>query len=716
MKIRIIPILAAMLALAGCSSTRTLQPGQSQLVNNVVVINGPADFTASQLSPYIRQQTGSSVRGWTPAIGIYNLSKGTGKGLSALFEKLGKAPTVFNPDLVESSRQNIGKHLEYLGYYGSKVDAAIFVEDGQKAYVRYSVTPGKRYMIDSVTFSLPDNPDFRRHFSEDSTAMLVKPGMWLSEALLENESARGAAVFRELGYYGFSKNNYFFVADTLTPGRCILDYSIKGYTRNDTPDESRPVSLYRFGKVDISHSADIPFRDNVLRRLNLIHPGMPYSEELVNRTYNRLATLRVFNGVAIELNPSDSAVVDCNIRLSESKVQGIKVNGEVSYSSSGLIGLSPQLSWYHKNIFHGGEWLNVGFSGNLQVRPSDNVKAMEFGVNSNLSIPRFLGLPESLFEGRNVPRTEVKLAYNFQNRPEFTRNIAKLSFGYNWQSGNCFYTVHPFRATFITLANTDPAFEQTLEHNPFLRDTYRSHLDAGLSAMFYHTTNTDLVPKTDYHYERLSFDISGNAISMFRKLMPLNEAGQAMFLGAPYTQYVRGETVLGRTFRIGSEDRSQIALRFDAGAGFAYGNSSALPFEEQFYCGGANSMRGWQARTLGPGDSTADGSFIIPSQTGDLKLELDMEYRFPIVWKLEGALFAEVGNVWKINELRNMYETIAADWGFGLRVNLDFIVARLDLGVKTYNPSLPAGARWIGPAQWIRPDALALHFGVGYPF
>jgi len=714
----ILAVLAAGLLISGCSTTRRLQEGQYRLVKNEIVISGTKDLKPAALTQYVKQQANDAfLFGWSPGLSIYNWSDGSGKGLNYVWEKLGTAPVVFNSGLVESSKENIIKHLEYLGYYGSQVSSEI-EKKGKKAFVKYTVTPGKRYVINEITYSIPDNPEFAQVFYKDTLAHLVKTGSYLSEELLEKESARSAAVIRNLGYYDFSKSNYFFVADTLTPGRTALNYSVRGYSRNESESEDAPLSRYRFGDVTISHAADVKFRESVLRKMNLIHPGDYYSEDIVNTTYNRLSSIKVFNGVSVQLSPADSAVVDCSIRLSDSKLQGIKVNGEVSYSSSGLIGLSPQLSWYHKNIFHGGEWLSLGFTGNFQFRPSDNVHATEFGVTSSLSFPRFLGLPYTVFPGSTIPRTELKAAYNYQNRPEYTRQLTTISYGYTWQTGNYWYfQMFPFRATLINLSNTSEDFEWTLARNPFLRDSYMSHVDAGLNATVYHTTSNDLVPKVPYHYERFSIDLSGNFVSLFKGMMKQDDIGQYMLLGAPYTQYVRGELILGRTFRFGFDNNQQLATRLDIGAGHAYGNSSTLPFEEQFYCGGASSMRGWQARTLGPGSSDPDNTFIIPSQTGDFKMEADIEYRFPIVWKLEGALFAEAGNVWYISDLdKDFLSTIAGDWGLGLRLNLNFIVVRLDLGIKEYDPSKEAGSRWLAPKQWFTSNAMALHFGVGYPF
>jgi outer membrane protein assembly factor BamA len=184
---------------------------------------------------------------------------------------------------------------------------------------------------------------------------------------------------------------------------------------------------------------------------------------------------------------------------------------------------------------------------------------------------------------------------------------------------------------------------------------------------------------------------------------------------------------LGKTWRFGKNDGSAFATRLLAGAGYAYGNSSALPFEQHFYAGGANSMRGWQARSLGPGLSKPDSTFVIQNQTGDIKFEANMEYRFPMFWKFDGAIFIDAGNIWNyksdagtdgLGELKfNTFgESIAIDWGLGLRLDLNFILVRLDMGMRVHDPAQDAGERWRGPGDWLSKDGYAVHFGVGYPF
>ena len=713
---RIVPALF-LLAAVSCSTTRVLPQGELRLASNKIEILGDTPLTQSDVSQYIKQQPNKYFMfGWNPFLNIYNWQDGSDKGLNPTIRKIGTAPVVFNSNLAESSCENIADHLESLGYYNSEVTPVVDVKK-RLANVRYVIKPGKRYRIDSLEYVLPDNPDFIAEFKADSLNSLITKGSYLSESELEAETSRGAAYFRNLGYYDFSKNNYFFEADTLGE-KNILSYQIRNYTRNENPDYADPVNKYHFGNVTISHTSDIIFREDILRELNVIKPGDLYSESLVNNAYNRFSSLKLFNGVSVEMTPADSATVDCNIRLTQSKQQGMKVDVEASTNSSGLLGLSPQLSLYHKNIFHGGEWLTLGFTGNFQFNPQTYVRSTEFGSTATLNIPRIPGLPYSRIKGPNIPRSEFKASYNYQNRPEYTRNMAGFSLGVTGQIGtSLFYQVYPLQANFIRLYNLDEDFQRTLEGNPYLRDSYKSHVDAGLGGMIYHTTNSDIVPRTPYNYERVSFDFSGNFFSMFSNSLNLNEDGQAKIFGVPFTQYVRAQLDLGRTLMWGRDNGQALALHAVTGVGFAYGNSTAMPFEKQFYVGGASSMRGWQARSLGPGCDPMDVTFSIPSQTGDFKFEFDVEYRFDMFWKLEGALFGELGNVWNIKDMpAKFYESIAGDWGLGIRVDLDFILIRLDCGFPVYDPAAPEGSRFVSPDIWLKSKGHSIHFGVGYPF
>ncbi len=727
----IFPVLVIAFALVcSCSTTRVLEDGQYRLAKNSVEVTNDKKFNPKEIEKYIQQKSNSYILfGWNPFLNIYNWSGKDADGFaSKLFRKVGEAPVVYNPSQVEASIENIKRHLEYLGYYNSQVDSDVKV-NRRNVEVTYNVTLGKRYKIDEITFSIPEG-EFSKDFFADTSNLSFKKGDYLSESVLEQETERSAAWMRRNGWFGFTKNYYSFEADTLERrDTANLLMMIKEYTRNQSPDNARPFHKYTFGHVDMTWDRDLVFNRRVLRNMNTIVPGEIYDEEEVNTTYSRLSALKLFSSVNVSLNPRDSLdIVDCDISLTRSRMQGFKVNLEGSTNSNGLVGVSPQLSYFHKNLFHGGQWLNLSFLGNFQFKSSDRrVRSEEFGVSGSISFPKTLGLPNTLFTGRNIPRTEVSASFTYQNRPEYTRNMISTSFGYSGSfSRNRFsYQFFPVQAKIVRLDHLDPAFYNTLAGNPFMRDAYQNHFDLGSSVMLYYTSCSDLIPRVSYQYVRFQLDASGNVLSLFNKSMKRDQYGSRMIWGTPYSQYLRSEVTYGKTVVLGKNGNRAIALRVLGGIGHAYGNSVTMPFEKQFYSGGANSMRGWPARTLGPGRAQTDTSFVIPSQTGDVKFEVNLEYRFPLFWKLYGALFTDIGNVWtlkaaddskdsqfRFDDFRN---SMASDIGFGIRMDLNFLILRLDLGMKTYDPSKGENA-YYDVSEWLSKDSYAIHFGVGYPF
>ncbi|MCQ2136059.1 MAG: BamA/TamA family outer membrane protein [Bacteroidales bacterium] len=718
---------ATLALLCSCSTTKVLHEGEYRLSKNKVTITNDKKFNERILDPYIKQQVGPSLFGWSPWLSVYNWTNGKGKGWDKFVQKIGRAPVVYDPDLVDSSAENIKRHLEYLGYYDSDVVPAISVKR-RLVQVNYGVTLGKRYPIKEFTWEVPGGV-FGQTFDSDTTHITVHEGDSLSEASLEEETVRSSQYIRDTGFYGLNKNHYFFEADTLTcPDSAILRMSIKEYTRNETPEAARPLEQSHIGTVTISHPNSLKFSEKVLKNLNTIHPGDLYSETAVANTYSRLSALRVFNVVGIEMSNADSNKVDCAINLSQSKLQGFKLNLEASVNSSGLFGVSPQISYYHKNIFHGGEWLNLGFMGNFQFKfKNKDVHSIEAGVSAGLSLPRFLGLPYRYFKGPNVPRTDFKLSYNYQNRPEYTRNIISASYGYTGTYRDRFsYQVFPAQLSVVRLSKLDENFYNSLKNDPFMRNAYQNHFDLGLGGTLYYTTNTSGNPGAQQFYTRFQLDLAGNLLSAFKPVMKKDEDGHGIIWNTPFSQYVRAEATIGRTWTFGKKEGQAIATRILAGAGYAYGNSTALPFEKHFYAGGANSLRGWQVRSVGPGIAPMDSTFVIPNQTGDMRLEANVEYRFDIIWKFEGAVFVDAGNIWSFKRNRDeddapafingktFGDSIALNWGVGLRLDFNFLIVRVDWGLKIHDPSREQ--KWVNPAHWVKRDGFALHFGVGYPF
>ena len=715
-------------AFTACSTTRALRSDEFLLRKNTVVVSDRS-FNSSGLSSYLAQKPNSYLLGMNPLLSVYNWAGNSESGFAGFLRRLGTAPVVYEASKVEESLASMENHLRYIGYYGSHVDSEISVK-GKKVYVTYYVTPGRRYEISSVDYVLPQYGSFQEDFRADEPNSLAKAGTVLSEKTLEAEAERSSRYLRNQGYYGMSKSFFAFEADTLaSDGKARLKYSVLDYALGDDPETAREHRKFTIGNVSFSYPTDLKIRPKVLEGLNLLRPGQPYSEEAINTTYTRLTNVAMFNGVNVNVTPVADDKVDCDISLRAGGLQGFKTNLEASVNSTGLIGISPQLTYYHKNIFHGGEVLNLGLKGNFQFKPNDNVSSTELSVSSSIRFPRFIGFPMSRFKGPYVPRTDISLAFNYQDRPEFRRSVISSAFTYNGRlSERLFYQFSPARANIARVFDVDEAFLNQFIDNLFMLQMFSDNFDLGWSAMLYYTTDASTIPTRTYHYWRLSADVAGNILSMFNSVLPQNAAGEFMVWNIPYAQYVRGELQLGQTFRFGRNDKQALALRFLAGGVYTYGNST-MPLDKTFYCGGSTSMRGWQARTLGPGNDTSLAEFfIIPTQIGLMKFEANAEYRFPLFWKFEGATFLDAGNVWDyatteeekddpdVFSFKTLPESFGMNWGVGLRLNLDLILLRVDAGFRLHDPGRAEGERWVGPDGWFKKNGFAIHFGVGYPF
>ena len=727
MRRKVTLIALCLLGMAACSTTRSLGEGEYLLRKNTIVADDP-DFNVSSLGSYVGQKPNSYILGVNPLLSVYNWSGDGSTPFKRFLRKIGAAPVVFDSLRVGQSVANLENHLQYIGYYGSKVSSQVDILR-KKAYVTYKVSLGKRYTISDVAYDIPEYGTFREDFLKALPESTVKAGEYLSESVLEQEADRSSAFLRTLGYYGFTKSFYAFEADTLShDGTARLTYAIRDYALGDAPSSAKEHKKFYLGEVTITHPERLQIRPSVLENLNILRPGQLYNEANVNTNYTRFASVGMLTGVNINLEPVSEDRVDCTISLRNSGLQGFKTNLEASVNSTGLFGISPQLTYYHKNIFHGGEQLNLGLKGNFQFKPRTKAYSTDLSVSATLRFPQFLGLPNRIFSGPNIPRTDISAAFNYMDRPEFHRTVISTAFTYNGRLGQrLFYQLSPVRINISHLYDIDEEFMmKLLVNNPLMLMAYLDRFDLGVSGMLYYTTDASSVPQTPYHYVRLSSDISGNFLSLFNRWLPVDEDGYHTIWNTPYAQYIRAELNAGKVFRFGKQDRHALALHFGGGFAYAYGNSKTAPVERQFYVGGSMSMRGWNARSLGPGTASSVNLFSIPSQIGEMKLEANIEYRFPLVSKLEGALFLDAGNIWDLPTygetqtgtlftLKNLPQSIALDWGLGARVNLNFLLLRVDMGIRLRDPAREAGDRWVPTNEWLNGN-FAVHFGVGYPF
>ena len=729
-KALIVGLLALLVMAAGCSTTKMLSEDELRLSENKVVITNSSTYNPSSLAPYIKQKSNYYVIGkWHPALYIYNWQNGKGKGWDRFCQKIGQAPVVFDETLIDKSVTSMLDHLTYQGYYNSHIDTRTEVKK-QTARVEYDVTLGKQFPIRSIDYQVKDST-LASLMAADTSNYTVLPGDFLSEEKLEKESERFTKLFRNNGYWGFSKNYFFFYADTTTHrDEADLIVKIENYTRNESEDAAREHRQYTIGTVALMPQPGMRIRQKFLQNLNQLKPGELYSEEKINREYDRYSSIPLFSSVNMMLRESetDSTAVDCRVLLQQARLQALKLNLEGSFNSTGLFGVTPSLSYSHKNIFGGGEVLSLGFRGNFQFMFRSPTRATELAVNAGLKIPWY---PDFILRMPfiNLPQMDINFTYNFQNRPEYTRNIVTGAYGFNWNIAKKFYyQFKPIQLSAVSATRLDSTFIAGIR-DPYLKNSFRSHLDLGGSGTFYFSTNTSVNPKVTYFYTRFQYDMSGNLMRLLGKtgMFKKGESGEDLIAGIPYAQYIRGELQAVGTFRLGEVGQYALAVRALAGMGFAYGNSVSLPFEKLFYAGGASSMRGWRARAVGPGMAPRDTSFAIANQSGDMHLEANVEMRFPLFWKLEGAVFADIGNVWNIDadgldgqtrdprslfSFKNLFRSTAMDVGLGARLDFGMVLIRFDMGLVVYDPYKQ---EFMGINDWFKGN-YAFHFGIGYPF
>lgn len=741
--------------ISSCSTTRVIPDGSYRLKTSEVIIKNQLkypDYKVSDIASYVRQKP----KGWNPLLYVYNWSSEKDNGWNRFLRKIGQPPVVFDAELVESSKSNMITHLDFLGYYNSSIVDSISAEKKQ-AKVFYEVMLGKQYPIKEIKYIIADSLLREKYFA-DTLNSLIKRGAPLSEEALDKESERAAAHFRNDGYYGFSKNYFFFQADTIkVKDSTLLEVRIENYTRNEQEKDGREhrqfyigdISVYpvydvvryraalarkvppildtlKYGDLLVLYDKKLGIRPSVLAAMNRLKKGDLYNESVVNNTYRRFSNLRMYSSVNLQMDQVSQDTVDCNIRLIPSKIQGYKLNLEASSNSTGLIGLSPVISYYHRNIFRGGEWLNLSFMGNFQFGIKSPTRSTELGATANISFPKFLFLPDRIFANA-LPRTDFVLAYNYQKRPEYTRNMISSSFGYNWHdsSNKFFFKAFPVQINIVKMLNVKSDFYESLR-DPFIIDSYKDHFDIGGGMGVSYVSEPSLGSTSSNFKANLALDFAGNLFSAFNKYLPTDPSGKRTIWGSPYSQYLRSELSLVQILVFGAERNNAIAMRLVGGVGYAYGNSNSMPFERLFWAGGANSLRAWQSRAVGPGTVSKDTTFAIANQNGDMRLEANIEYRFPIYKIFRGALFFDAGNVWNIassggNPLlgdpqfhwNNFYKTIALNTGVGVRIDIQFIVVRLDLGIKLYEPS---EQKWRGTDDWFRRGGYAIQFGIGYPF
>ncbi len=747
-----------------CDAAKRVPDG-SYLLNKVKIDTDTKSVKASELEPFLRQEPNASI----PLIGkyrlhLYNIAANDSTWLNRQLRKLGEKPVLYSERLTSISAEQIKLELNNRGYLNATVDTLLDFQN-KKASVTYDVNGKDPYRILNYRDTIQDTT-ILRILKEEKKLYFINKDDVFDLKVLEEGRVEMARYLRNKGYYDFSKDNFQFLADT-TVGTHQVDLTVNLLN----PTDSTLHQQYYIGNSTILNGIDIAKLEDSTRHNELdtiqfrnltivqdkkeflrpraiyyntfLRKNRIYADRLVDRTYSSLNGLGAVSQTNINLYPivrNDSNFLDTRISIAPGNLHWMQF-GVDGTNSAGDLGVAANITYEHRNIFKGAESLRLRLNGAYEFISTgglaDSINLIdqnyyEYGAEAFLSIPQLL-LPWLLKNLKEQPSasTEFSIGLNFQKRPEYLRQFFNLSSKLQWSrmDWQLTNTVEPLDINYVRMPwKSDFFIKQYLgdNSNPILRKSYEDQLIArtAYSVLF---TNSGLrkIAKNPFRI-RAGIDLAGLLPRLATSLggSKRNSEGYQEILGINYAEYVKTDFDFAITFPF--DDENSLAMRFGLGVAVPYGNSIVLPFEKRYFSGGANSVRGWSTRTLGPGgyqrSDTLRSDFV--NQTGDIKLDLSAEFRHKLTELFEIATFIDAGNIWTIKDYEgqpggvfkfdDFYKQIAVSYGLGLRVNLSFLLLRLDAGMKAYDP-----ADYERKFVLFKPnftDKFALHFAIGYPF
>jgi len=742
------------------------------LLNRVKVKNEEKNVNTSELKKAIRQRPNTRILGVARFhLGLYNLSgSDENKRLNRWLRSIGEAPVIYSPFLTDRSITQLKLYLNNKGYYDATVSDSVGFKK-KKAYVEYRIETGPvtrirdfSYEVDSSMLlnGLPLSSPLMKLVRQDSAHTLIRENNPLDVDVLESERERITTMLRTNGYYNFSKNFIQYYADTLQTksspqadltltvlenlpdSMAYRKYKINNIRINLDYDPLLALtgadSVYqqvRYDDYEVIYHETIKIKPRVILETIQFMKGEQYNAGKVAGSYSRLQALNLFKFINIVFKERTeepaNPLLDCEIQLTPMKRQSYNVFLEGT-NNSGNIGVGGNFSYNHKNLFHGGENLTLSVWGALKkekLKENEIFSTTEVGTELKLVTPQFWMPVFRLAEFRRnfAPKTSVSLSYSQEHTQFYRRRVASAKFGYLWRrSDNKWrYNFDLLDLNYVLMPFVNEDFINGLK-NQYIKSAYTDHmiLSANLSAVFTDQANN---VTENFNYFRGNLKTSGNLLLGVDKLFGKHrsESGEESFykaFGVRYAQFVKVDGEYRFNHYINRAN--SVVYRLFLGCGYPYGNMKALPFEEAYYCGGANDIRAWQSRTLGPGAYTPDPEERkYPNSVGDFKLEANVEYRFKLFWLLEGALFLDAGNVWNINKYENrpgarlreeFYRQIAVGTGAGLRLNVTFFLLRFDLGIKLHDPLQSPGQRFVLLNHNGGFRKSVFNIAIGYPF
>lgn len=758
--------LLILFALASCSVYKYVPEGGYLLDDVDVSVVGPKVESSGYYKSLSYQATNSKwFRLFRVPLRIYSLS-GANKheaGRNRLLRNIGEAPVICDSMLSEATRTDLRQSLVNSGFLDAKVIFETKYGRKPKASVKYTLFPGSEYIIETINKSISDSMIEAILRDNDANTLLYE-GMRLDANLLDDERDRITSLLHRNGYYRFNKDYISFVADTVSgKNYVILNMFIDSYYSSETSEPQKHPQytisdvdyiftdntnfssdvIQKLDKLEIKNgniyfSDDLKIRPDVLDNHSFLRKGLIYNSDSISRTYSSLSRLGLINNINIRFDEyPDSSFLNAKVYMSSLNKYSFSFEMEGT-NTAGDLGAAASMSVTNRNIFHGAEQLTVKLRGayeaitKLQGYSGDTYK--EYGVEMNLDFPEFLvPLASPEFQRRSQATSQFSTKFNAQQRPEFNKFIFSAGWSYIWSSGwKKSHRVDLFDLNYLVVPWISGKFKQEYldpisSKNSILKYNYENLLITKIGYTFYYTNASQNSLNPFQYSVRLNFESSGNVLYSVSKLLNTkkNSNGQYQFMDIAFTQYVKHDMSYNANWKI--DNSNNLVFHFEYGVALPYNNSKSLPFEKRYFAGGANSVRGWAVRELGPGSYTGkDRSIDYIKQSGDIKLGASMEYRSKLFWKLNGAFFIDAGNIWTIKEYEEQpgglfyvdkfYKQIALSYGVGLRLDFRFLVLRFDGGMKAINPAYSSGdLRY----PLLHPDFdrdFAFHFAVGYPF
>lgn len=701
-----------LLLTTACSTGKYVQEGE-YILDKVAVVSDQSDYNAAPLSQYVRQ-------------------KEKPKLFSLFRNPFSRKPVIYDTLQARLSCQDLMTAMQNEGYMNAGV--SLYTETkGKKLKATYLLHPGQPFLIGKVNYNIQDEGIQQLLHLDQTDNQHIKPGMRFTVETLDNERKRIAGLLSDNGYFRFNKDFIHFTADTVMGRKDIaLTLQLRKYKSNsNSPEVDHTRYLIRDVLFQSNDSDRIHLRKQVLLNATAIKEGRPYDASALQRTYNNFARLQAVKYTNIKFaEVPDTNLLDCHIQISTNKPSTISFQPEGT-NTAGDLGAAASITYTNRNLFHGSEQLSIEFRGAYEaitgLEGYQDQNYTEFSVETKLVFPRFLApfLSKS-FRRRQTASSEWAVSWNFQNRPEFHRRVFSSAWRYRWSEPkhHLNYRFDLLDLNYVYMPWISSTFKRDYldnaeNRNAILRYNYEDIfiMKAGFTVSY--TDGVDAV--------RANFELAGNLLNGVSKGFGFktNSQGQHTLFNIAYAQYVKLDFDYTHLFQF--DKRNALALHAGLGVAYPYGNSTVLPFEKRYFSGGANSVRGWSVRELGPGKfKGTDGRIDFINQTGDVKLDLNAEYRSSLFWKLQGALFIDAGNIWTLRnyaeqpggqfKFTEFYKQIAASYGMGLRLNFDYFILRFDVGMKAVNPAYESEKEhWSIFHPKLSRD-FDFHFAVGLPF